>query len=111
MRVIYELSYGDSIQNQQDVAFGINVLIQRNNSLHDENTTLHHQVHDLALQMHQQQVDSDRRLQETLGNLSESNNLLKIELDEMKNVIFNLTEENKRPRRIIRSSERPSETA
>ncbi|CAF4071376.1 unnamed protein product [Rotaria sp. Silwood1] len=60
--------------------------------LHNNNTILHQQVQDLVLQLHQQQVDSDRQLRETLLNLSQSHRMLTIEIDRIKKEIFDLTE-------------------
>ncbi len=48
------------------------VLILQNNMLLNNNTTLHQQVQQLALRLNQQQIDSNRQLQETLSNLSDS---------------------------------------
>ncbi|CAF3852306.1 unnamed protein product, partial [Rotaria sp. Silwood1] len=82
--------------NQPNAAVGIRVLIQQNNMLHNNNTILHQQVQDLVLQLHQQQVDSDRQLRETLLNLSQSHRMLTIEIDRIKKEIFDLTEANNR---------------
>ncbi|CAF4127544.1 unnamed protein product [Rotaria sordida] len=88
--------HGDSLQNQPNTTVSIRTLLEQNNMLRNDNTNLHQQVQHLVLQLNQQQIDSDRQLQETLFNLSESNRMLTIELNQIKKEIFNLTEENNR---------------
>ncbi len=71
-------------------------MVHQNTQLRIQNAGLQEQIKELALQLHQQQVFFDEQLANTPATLSAANDILKVELDEIKKQILDLNEENNR---------------